>query len=249
MYELEIGQYVLIALGAFFVGLGKGGVPGIGNLTVVFFVLALPAKASVGILLPILIAADIVAVVVYRRHALWPYIIRIAPTMIVGIVIGYFVFSRVDDEQVKVLIGVILLSMTAVYFIRQWLRRHAIREDQLPHHPIFVGSLGIIGGFATMVANAAGPVFALYFISSGLPKYAYIGTVAWFCLLFNCFKVPFMMHLGVIDGSSISFSASFLVFAVFGAAVAPFIVKHINQKVFETLIWVFVVIGGLKLII
>ena len=249
MYELEIWQYTLIALGAFFVGLGKGGVPGIGNLTVVFFVLALPAKASVGILLPILIAADIVAVIVYRRHALWPYILRIAPTMVVGIVIGYFVFSRVDDEQVKFLIGVILLGMTAVYLIRQWLRRHAIGEDKLPHHPIFVGSLGTIGGFATMVANAAGPVFALYFISSGLPKYAYIGTVAWFCLLFNCFKVPFMMHLGIIDGSSISFSASFLVFAVLGAAIAPFIMKHINQKVFESLIWVFVVIGGLKLVL
>jgi uncharacterized membrane protein YfcA len=107
----------------------------------------------------------------------------------------------------------------------------------------------MIGGFATMVANAAGPVAALYFIASGLPKYAYIGTAAWFFLLVNCFKVPFMVQLGIIDFDSLRFSVSFMPYAILGAVIAPFIVKHINQKVFEILIWVFVVIGGLKLII
>lgn len=249
MYELELWQYGLIALGAFLVGMGKGGLPGIGNLTVVLMALALPAKASVGILLPILISADIIAVLVYRRHANWRYIWKLAPWMITGIVIGYFVFSRVDDAQVRFLIGLILLSMTAVHFYRKWVRRKATEADTLPHHPAFISATGIIGGFATMVANAAGPVAALYFIASGLPKYAYIGTSAWFFLLVNLFKVPFMVDLQIIDLASIQFSASFMLFSVLGAIIAPFIVKHINQKVFEILIWFFVIVGGLKLII
>jgi uncharacterized protein len=248
MEQLETWQYVLIALGAIFVGLGKGGLPGIGNLTVVLLALALPAKASVGALLPILISADIVAVFVYRRHALWPYILKLMPWMVVGIVVGYLVFSRVNDAHVKFLIGLILLTMTGVHFFRKWLRRNDDGEDLLPHHPGFIGTTGIIGGFATMVANAAGPVAALYFIASGLPKYAYIGTSAWLFLLVNCLKLPFMMHLGIIDVDTLKFSASFMPYAVVGAAIAPVIVKHLNQRVFETLIWVFVVIGGLKLI-
>lgn len=247
--EIEIWQYALIALGAFLVGLGKGGLPGVGNLTVVLMAVALPAKASVGVLLPILISADIIAVMVYRRHALWSYIIKLAPSMAVGLVLGYLVFSRVDDAQVRLMIGVILLSMTGVHFFRKWLRRKSEGEDQLPHHPVFVWTTGIIGGFATMVANAAGPVAALYFIASGLPKYAYIGTAAWFFLIVNVVKVPFMMDLGIIDFTSVKFSLSFMLFSVLGAVTAPFIVKHINQKVFEILIWVFVVIGGLKLIV
>lgn len=249
MQQLELWQYITIALGAAFVGLGKGGLPGIGNLTVVLLALALPAKASVGVLLPILISADIVAVAVYRRHALWPYILRLAPWMVVGIVIGYLVFSRVNDAHVKFLIGLILLTMTAVHFYRKWMRRHHSGEDHLPHHPVFIATTGMIGGFATMVANAAGPVAALYFIASGLPKYAYIGTSAWLFLLVNCFKVPFMMDLGIIDMESLRFSASFMPYAIVGAMIAPLIVRHINQKFFEILIWVFVVIGGLKLII
>lgn len=249
MYELGFQSFLLIALGSVLVGLAKGGLPGVGNLTVVLLVIAMPAKASVGVLLPILIAADVVAVAVYRRHALWSYILKLMPWVLAGVVVGYFVFSRVSDAQVRFLIGWILLIMTAVHFVRKWLRRKEREPDKLPHHPVFVGVTGLMGGFATMVANAAGPVAALYFIASGLPKYAYIGTSAWFFLLVNLVKIPFMMNLGIITGESLWFSASFFPFAIFGAAVAPFIVKRINQRVFEILIWVFVIIGGLKLVL
>ena len=249
MDTLELWQYGLIALGAFLVGLGKGGLPGVGNITVVLMALALPPKASVGILLPILVSADIIAVIVYRRHAEWSYIWKLAPWMLAGILIGYFVFSRVDDAQVRFLIGLILLSMTGVHFYRKWLRRHATEVDTLPQHPVFIGSTGIIGGFATMVANAAGPVAALYFIASGLPKYAYIGTSAWFFLLANLVKVPLMMNLGIIDIRSVQFSASFMLYSVLGAMIAPYLVKHINQKAFESLIWFFVIVGGIKLLL
>ena len=214
MQELEVWQYLIVALGASCVGLGKGGLPGMGNLTVVLLALALPAKASVGVLLPILISADVIAVVVYRRHALWPYIFKLAPWTVLGILLGWAVFSHVDDGQVKVMIGIILLSMCGVHFFRKWQRRHHEGEDHLPHHPLFIAATGIIGGFATMVANAAGPVAALYFIASGLPKYAYIGTAAWFFFLVNIFKIPFMMQLGIIDRSSLGLSASFMPYAI-----------------------------------
>ena len=249
MQALELWQYSVIALGAAFVGFGKGGLPGVGNLTVVLLALVLPAKMSVGVLLPILISADIMAVAIYRRHAEWRYIFRLLPWMLVGIVIGYFVFSHVNDAHMRLMIGVILLSMTGVHFFRKWGRRNHGGEDQLPHHPLFIATTGIIGGFATMVANAAGPVAALYFIASGLPKYAYIGTSAWLFLLVNCIKVPFMIDLGIMDVDSLRFSAGFMPYAIGAALIAPLIVKRINQKVFEVLIWVFVVIGGLKLII
>ena len=249
MYNLEPWQYVLLILSAFCVGLGKGGLPGIGNLTVILAALVLPAKASVGILLPILISADIIAVLVYRRHTEWCYIKKLAPWVIVGIVIGFFVFSRVDDAQVRFLIGFILLSMTGVHFYRKWASRKTSEGDTLPHHLAFIVSAGIISGFATMVANAAGPVAALYFIASGLPKYAYIGTAAWFFLLVNIFKVPFMVHLEIINFVSLRFSVNLMIFSALGAMIAPLIVRHINQKVFEFLIWFFVIVGGLKLII
>ena len=247
--SLQVWQYELIALGAFLVGLGKGGLPGVGNLTVVIMAMVLPAKASVGILLPILISADIIAVLIYRRHTQWRYIRKLAPWIILGIVFGFFVFGRVDNDQVRILIGLILLCMAAAHFYKKWLDRDASGTSALHHYPAFVGSTGVIGGFATMVANAAGPVAALYFISSGLPKYAYIGTSAWFFFLVNLFKVPFMLNLQIIDWGSIRYSASFMIYAVLAALIAPIIVKYINQKIFNFIIWFFVIVGGIRLVI
>ena len=57
-----------------------------------------------------------------------------------------------------------------------------------------------------------------------------------------------MMDLGIIDFSSLGFSASFMPYALVAALIAPIIVKRINQRLFEILIWAFVVIGGLKLV-
>ena len=139
--------------------------------------------------------------------------------------------------------------MAAAHFYKKWLDRGASVTSALHQHPAFVGTTGVIGGFATMVANAAGPVAALYFISSGLPKYAYIGTSAWFFSLVNLFKVPFMLNLQIIDWASIRYSASFMIYAVLGALIAPIIVKYINQRVFNFIVWFFVIVGGIRLII
>ena len=58
-----------------------------------------------------------------------------------------------------------------------------------------------------------------------------------------------MINLEIISVASMRFSANFMLFSVLGAMIAPFIVRHINQKVFEFLIWFFVIVGGLKLLI
>jgi len=109
-------------------------------------------------------------------------------------------------------------------------------------------TVGLLGGVATMLANAAGPVAAMFLMAVGLPKVAFVGTAAWFFFLVNLFKVPFMMHLGIITETSIGVSLTFGIFAAVSVTIAPFILRRINQKLFGALVWVFVVIGGLKLL-
>lgn len=248
--EITLQAWLWLALGAFIVGLGKGGLPGVGNLTAAIFALVLPSKESVGVLLPVLIAADFVAIAVYRRHAEWRYILRLLPWTVLGVVAGYFLMDRIDNAQVRTLIGAILLGMTALHFGRQYLRSRAQDDapDLVPHAWWFRGGTGIIGGFATMVANAAGPVTAFYFLAVGLPKLAFIGTGAWFYLIINVVKLPFQAEIGILHLSSLKLSATLAPVAMFGAIIAPFIVRLINQKLFERLIWLFIVVAGLRLL-
>lgn len=249
--DLFLWQWLLAALGAFLTGLGKSGVPGVGNFTVILFALAFDAKLSVGLLLPVLISADIIAVTLYRRHVEWKYLWRILPWMMLGVLLGYIIFDRLESRDVEMLIGGTVLAMTLLQIYRHWASRRRPEgvEDWLPHSRWFSASMGITGGFATMTANAAGPVGQLYLLSVGLPKMAFIGTGAWTFFLINLFKVPLQMDLGIITFDSIRISGSLMPLAVIGALVAPRVVKWISEEWFTRLIWAFILVAAVKMLL
>lgn len=249
--QLEPWQWMVAGLGAFLVGMGKGGLPGVGNFTVVLFALAFDAKLSVGLLLPVLISADIVAVTLYRHHVAWKYLWRLLPWMLVGVLAGYFVFDRIDSADVENLIGSVVLAMTMLQIYRSVAarRRPADAEDRLPESRWFSAGMGVTGGFATMIANAAGPVGQLYLLSVGLPKMAFIGTAAWTFFLVNLFKVPLQVDVGIINFESIRVSGALMPFAIVGALVAPRVVRFISQIWFTRLIWGFILVAAVKLLL
>jgi uncharacterized membrane protein YfcA len=108
--------------------------------------------------------------------------------------------------------------------------------------------MGILAGFATMVANAAGPVMVLYLLAIGLPKLVFIGTVAWFFMLVNAFKVPFSVKLGLITPESLLLDAILLLPLIPGALLGPRILHHLNQKAFETMVLLLTLVGTIRLL-
>ncbi|MCB0040642.1 MAG: sulfite exporter TauE/SafE family protein, partial [Caldilinea sp.] len=112
-------QWALAALGAYLVGISKTGIAGLGVFSVALFASALPARESTGIVLIILIAADIVAVITYRRQASWPHLLRLFPWAAVGIFIGFLVMGRIDAQTTQRLIGAILVTIVVVHFWRR----------------------------------------------------------------------------------------------------------------------------------
>jgi uncharacterized protein len=250
MSDIGWWQWALAALGAFLVGLGKGGLPGVGNFTVLLFATAFEAKASVGLLLPVLISADVVAIIIYRRAVDWRVLWLLWPWMAVGVVLGTLLFDQMRSEDVGRAIGVIVLAMTALQVVRGYLqRRHPLLAAHLaPHNRYYAGTLGIVGGVATMLANAAGPVGQLFLLSANLRKLAFIGTGAWLFFLINVFKLPFQGYLGILSFGSLAISAALMPVAVAGALVAPRLVRYINEVWFLRLVWLFVIVAGVKLI-
>jgi hypothetical protein len=83
----------------------------------------------------------------------------------------------------------------------------------------------------------------------GLPKIAFVGTSAWFFFSINLFKIPFQVELGNITFGSIGLSLILGLFAAGAVPLAPYILRHINEKLFAYLVWFFVVVGGVRLLI
>jgi uncharacterized membrane protein YfcA len=232
--HLTYWQWACLALAAFGIGLSKTGFLGLGILAVALFANVLPARESTGAILPLLLSADVFGVTFFRKHASWPHLGRLFAWVMAGVVLGYFALGRVNNAQMQRLIGVILLAMLALHGWRG--RQTDDLAARLPHSWWFAAFMGILAGFTTMIANAAGPVMILYFLAIGLRKFVFIGTAAWFFMLVNVFKVPFSVKLGLITPQSLLMDAILLLPMIPGALLGPRILHHFNQNAFEKMV-------------
>ncbi|MFF1464081.1 sulfite exporter TauE/SafE family protein [Streptomyces sp. NPDC058330] len=127
MDTLTLWQLAALAAASLLVGFSKTAVSGANTISLAVFAAVLPARESTGVLLPILIAGDILAVLVYRRHAHWPTLLRLFPAVAAGVVAGTVFMMWAGDDAVRTSIGAILLFMSAVTL---WRRRGAARAEK-----------------------------------------------------------------------------------------------------------------------
>ncbi|MEV6028375.1 sulfite exporter TauE/SafE family protein [Streptomyces sp. NPDC052036] len=251
LWNISAWGFVALAVAAMLVGFSKTAVSGANTISLAVFAAVLPARASTGVLLPVLIVGDVLAVLTYRRHAHWPTLWRLFPAVAVGVVLGTLFLVWADDGVVRTSIGAILLLMTAVTV---WRRRTADREEDPDAVTTRAGrikarSYGVLGGFTTMVANAGGPVMSMYLLSAGFRKLGFLGTSAFFFLIVNVSKLPFSAGLGLIDGRSLLLDAALAVFVVPGAFIGRWALDRINQRLFEQLVIVATVVGAAQLLL
>jgi uncharacterized membrane protein YfcA len=186
MPDLQPLQWVLVEASGALVGLAKTGLPGLGLLFVPLMAFAFGAKASTGVLLPMLNMGDLFAVGWYRRHADLHHLWRLFPWALAGLAAGVTFGADLPDAGFKKMLGILVLVLLAL-MIWQELRKD---QESVPTGWWFHALAGFGAGFTTMVGNAAGPVMSLYLLSMRLPKNSYIGTSAWFFLAVNLIKVP-----------------------------------------------------------
>jgi uncharacterized protein len=229
MPELAWWQWTLGALAAFFVGVAKTGVPGLGILVVPMMVLAVgDARASAGWLLPVLCMADVFAVVYWRRHAAASRLFSLAPWVVAGLVGGAFALA-LPEQTIRVIVGVIVSLMLLAY-----LRRRYAASPETIDAP--AAPYGIAAGFATTVANAAGPVMNLYLLSKRLPKEEFVATGAWFFFIINLTKVPVYIWHGLFSARSLAFDAMMFPPVLVGALTGRWLIHRIPNRLFELLV-------------
>lgn len=181
---VNILLFIVVAL---LIGMSKAGLSGFGLVMVPIMALIFGAKESTGVILPMLIAADIMAVIYYHRSAVWKYIIRILPWAAAGVIIALITGNMVNNNQFRIVMMTVVWIMLILMVLNDIRSR---KGNEIPESPLVASLLGLTGGFATMIGNSAGPVFTLYFLAMRLPKKEFIGTGAWLYLIINTGKLP-----------------------------------------------------------
>jgi hypothetical protein len=227
--ELAPWQWAVGAVCAFFVGVSKTGVPGLGILVIPLMVLTVgDARQSAGWLLPVLCTADAFAVYYWRRNTAARRMFSLAPWVLAGMALGAAALG-LSERVLRPMVGVIVLVMLALY-LRRRLRAHEVGV------PVHGAPYGVAAGFATTVANAAGPVMSLYLLSKRLSKEDFVATGAWFFFVINLTKVPIYLWHGLIGARSLAFDAMMVPAVLAGALTGRWLVFRIPQKLFETLV-------------
>ena len=240
-YNLSPIQWVAVAFTVFLLGLAKSGIKGIGIIIVVLLAFVFGEKASTGILLPMLITADIMAVIYYNRHANWSYIKKLLPWMLLGVLVGVWVGNDISETLFKRLMAlIILLSVLLMFYTEK-------RKSQIiPNNQFVATTAGFLAGFTTMIGNLAGPIANIYFLAMRLPKNEFIGTAAWLFFLINLFKLPFHIFVWeTVNIKTLVLNSVMVPILVLGFFIGVLIVRQISNLNYRRFILLVTALGGL----
>jgi uncharacterized membrane protein YfcA len=243
--QFSPAEWLLAAFAALGLGFSKAGLAGVSLFHVVVFAWLFGARDSTGVVLPMLVFGDICAVIALHQHVRWDYVRRMLPPACAGVGAAAYFMRSISDASFKPLIGSIVLVLAIMQAVRM---RWPAWLGSVPHSRTAVWAIGLLAGAATMLANAAGPVVALYCIAVGLPKFELVGTLAWFFFIVNVFKIPFSAGLGLIRGETLLFNLVLLPAVVLGVATGRWILHRLPQRAFDVLMLAFAAVAALRLI-
>ncbi len=239
-------EWTVLVLTALVVGFAKTGIGGVTMLAIPLMATIFGGKESTGIMLPMLMMGDLFAIWSYRKDVVWKNVLTPMPSAIAGILIGALVGNLINDKAFLYLIGGIILLCLALLIHSEWKGKN----QSVPTKPWFYISVGVLSGFASMIGNAAGPIFSLYLLALGLRKNNYMGTNAWFFFMVNLTKLPFQIFLwNNIGISSLILTPVMIPVIALGALIGLKVLKKINDKVFRRIVLVMTLIAAIRIFI
>ena len=243
--EITTLSWIMALTATFVVGISKAGIKGIAVVSVTLMALAFGAKESTGLVVPLLILADIFAVVYYNRHTQWKYIIRFLPWILAGILIGVIIGKDLDEDTFKIGMAIIILCSVAMMY--WWDRK---KSKNVPSHWSFAGFIGILAGITTMIGNLAGAFSNIFFLAMRLPKNEFIGTAAWLFLIINVFKLPFhIWSWETITPETLLVNLKLAPAIFLGLFVGVRLVKIIKEDFYRKMILVLTAIGAILILV
>jgi uncharacterized protein len=250
---LTDSTFVSIAIIAVIVtGISKGGFGGLALLAVPLLSLVISPIQAAGIMLPIMIPMDFLSIWVYRKRWDARLLGILIPAATLGIVIGGLTANWVDEDLVRLIVGIIAV----VFALHRWngLRRAAnagssASKTQAEPPGRFQGAFwGGCAGFTSFLAHAGSPPYQVYMLRQGLSKEMYTGTSVMFFAAMNAIKlIPYGM-LGQLSVTNLSVSAALLPLVPVGVFMGVWINRRLREDIFFSVVLAAIFIVGVKLI-
>jgi uncharacterized protein len=237
---------------ALIIGLSKTAIPGGGLLATPLFATVVAGRLIAGVTIPVLLVADLFAVVWFgrsvRRDVLRPMLLPVIAGFVGGTL--FYVIVGAGGRVLNVMIGATVLLLV---LLQLW--RLVRRSPPVVATPALITAVGVSGGFATFVSNAAGPIMNTYFTGIGLEKKQMIGTSAWFYFSVNAAKLPVYLAIGrwsaggsFFTAESLRFDAVLVPAVLVGVFAGRWLLPRISQQVFTLIVLILAAFASVKLL-
>ncbi|WP_428939000.1 sulfite exporter TauE/SafE family protein [Fontivita pretiosa] len=234
-------------LAIFLIGVTKSGFgSGVGLMIVPMMAIAMGhipsrgSEAALGLMLPLLIAGDLIAVWQYRRLFSLSIIKRLLPGTAAGVVIGglmlwwFHQFSTIVGALIRIEIGIESILLVVLHWWRQW---RGVQEHLLPE-PWRSHGTGAFAAVSSTLAHAAGPIIAMYLLPLRLDRALYVGTCAIYFFILNTAKLPAYVLCGQFTHASPLFAVQFLPLVLIGAVAGVWLNRRLSDKLFTRVVYV-----------
>jgi uncharacterized protein len=235
--------WTLAVLAAVLVGMGKGGMPVVGMLSVPVMALVMSPVVAAGLLLPVYVVSDMFGLYAYRREYDLRVLAILLPGAIFGILVGYLTAKVVSEDWVTVLVGVI-----GVVFALNLLLRHQVQAE--PRRAEVAPGLfwGMLTGFTSFVSHSGGPPYQVYTLPLGMRKAIYAGTSTIAFAVINAVKlIPYYL-LGQINLESLEKVLVLMPIAAVSVFFGVRLVKWLPERLFFQLVTWTLLLVSVKLV-
>tara|TARA_R110001592_G_scaffold199532_2_gene448052 strand:- start:463 stop:1287 length:825 start_codon:yes stop_codon:yes gene_type:complete len=245
--------WICVALAIVIQGISKSGFAGgAGILSLPLMMLVMPVDKVAATLLPLLILCDLNAIYHHRHNKDWTQILRIYVPSCLGIVLGAIVWWKIGKEGIdyygliiKRMVGVIAI-LFGLYIIAKDRSMAWVAHRKAGKKTAVV--TGILAGFTSTIAHAAGPIVSLYVYSQGFGKTLFVGTVAWTFTLINLTKLPFYTWAGLIKTDVLMFDLCLVALIPLGSWLGHWMHHRVSEWWFSRIIMVFTLVAGVQLV-
>jgi uncharacterized protein len=246
MVDHIILVYGMLAVVICLIGLSKGGFGGtMGALATPLLALVMPANLVVGLLLPILMIADVFAVASHWKKWDKKLVILLLPGAVLGVLIGTVFITNVSPLALRRALGIITL-LFAGYKFSEPIILGAIHYQPRNWHGMTAGT---VAGFSSSLAHTGGPPITMYLLMQNIPPRMFVATSALFFMALNWIKVPTYLYAGLFDFGLLGQVAWLLPLLPLSVWVGKSIAAKINKVLFDRIMIFFLALSGVLLLV
>ena len=231
--------WVFAVIAAVMTGIGKGGVPIVGALTVPVLSLVISPVVAAGLMLPVYVISDWFGLYAYRKEFDGRVLAIVSGAMTIGVGLGWATAKMIPESYVTVLVGVISVAFALNQLLRKPVLAAPKRAEIAPG--LFWGT---IAGFTSFVSHTGGPPYQVYTLPLGLKKAVFAGTSTIAFAYVNAIKlVPYYL-LGQINLESLETAAKLMPIAAASVFLGVWVVKRLPERLFFQIVtWSLLLIG------